>query len=223
MSDCPFFCKLKFSLLFLIIFCVSFFLFSCENSEPEVLSVTSSVVLDFENETSFAKPRLCVFVETASDARRVEFISVTCRKNNYTWIDTAPEVIGSNSQQWAGSSNLVAANDENIPFGLYDLKYSDSEGREVQTVFSVLDTESYTKVVSSKIKSLLPEGFNEKIALYDSSNVLLYYGEKKDSWKSDKEVFTLNSKTEYYRICYEAFSGGIVCLLPPVYKENFSN
>ena len=206
---------------FLLLLFVSFFLISCENSEPEILSVTSSVVFDFKDDSSFAVPRLSVFVETGSDARRVDFISVTCKKNNYTWIDTSPELISSNSTQWAGSSNLALANNDAIPFGLYDLKYSDAEGREVQTVFSVFDTEMYKNVLSTKIKTLLTEDYNEKIAIYDSSDILLYYGEKNSSWKTDEDVFSLNSKAAYYRTCYEIFSGGVIFLLPPVNKKNF--
>ena len=206
---------------FLLLLFVSFSLISCENSKTEILSVTSSVVFDFREDSSLAVPRLSVFVETGSDARRVDFISVTCKKNNYTWIDTSPELISSNSTQWAGSSNLALSNNDAIPFGLYDLKYSDAEGREVQTVFSVFDTEMYKNVLSTKIKTLLTEDYNEKIAIYDSSDILLYYGEKNSSWKTDEDVFSLNSKAAYYRTCYEIFSGGVIFLLPPVNKKNF--
>lgn len=219
MNDCPALLKIIFSFL-----CAFFALFAsgCSDSEPKLSSVEGIVVFDFEDETSAPDARLSVFAETESDAHRVEKITVSSRSTQFEWTAFEPVIIANEKKQWAGYTDFVCPAFRKIPAGLYRLVYTDGEGREVESSFSIVYPEKIGAASAADIKNVLDGEFFEQVAVFDETDALLYYGLKKESWAEDKKLFSANKGASYYRTCLVVKNATAVCILPTVYKDQRS-
>ena len=90
------------------------FMASCTQVVPEVKYSSLSVVFDYKDEKTLPSARLCVFVETVSDARRYESINVKCVQNGFTWDVNDVFKIKSYDRMYAGNTSLLVPEGEKI-------------------------------------------------------------------------------------------------------------
>lgn len=216
MSEYPSVQKIVFSVLLAVaLFCVS----GCSESDPKLLSADATVVFDFQSEHSVASSRLSVFVETESDAHRVEKISVVSRSTQYEWSAFEPVIIASDKKQWAGYTDFVCPASRQIPAGIYRFVYTDGEGREAETSFSVFYPDELVSCTASDVRAVLGDEFLEQVAVFDGNDALLYYGLKKDGWTEPAALFSSVKDSVCYRTCLVVKNATAVCVLPAIYKE----
>lgn len=192
---------------------------SCSDSTPELSSATGYVIFDYDSMESYPSMRLAAFVQTVSEVRRVEKISVFNRKNRLEWTRESPVVFSDEKSQWTGYTDFVCAKGISIPLGLYDFTYCDGEGRTEQTVFSIYYDEKNAAITAKEFLDKKPSNVIEKIALYSEQGMLLYFGDKKASWKDDALIFKTNGQSSYYRTCYKISGDNSIFMMPPVYKN----
>lgn len=217
MSDYPPFIKRIIFLIFGLF--ISNLLFSCADSTPELAGNRVFMIFEYSDMNSKPLMKLAPFVHTVSDGRRAEKISIYNKKNHLEWVSDNPVVFGDEKNQWVGYLDFVCSANKKMPLGFYDFYYEDGEGRVLQTAFSLAYDE---KLADSSAKDFLKNTTvqkKEKIALYSEQNLLLYYGERKSSWKEDSDIFKIDGRSSYYKTCYVLTSENSVYIMPPVYKN----
>ena len=206
-----------FILLISVIFCIS-----CSDSEPKVVASSSYVIFDYPDNLSNPSVRLAVFLETSSDVHRAQKFTLTSRETSFQWLCDEPVIFSNEKRKWAGYTDFVTPEDISLPGGFYDIQYVDSQDRTYNTVVSVNYQEQFEKSTVDELDSLINGKFKENVALYDGENSVLYYGDMKDSWKTEKRIFQAYPAASYYRKCLVLSFSNSILLLPPVYKDDIS-
>lgn len=212
----------KISLLFILVSLFSFFV-SCSDSEPKMISGTGYVVFDFKDTESLPSQRLSVFVEASSDVRRVSRILVSSRESSYEWSCENPLVFSEDKRKWTGYTDFVCPENVPLPLGIYDVRYFDAEERISDVIVTVMYDKDILSMTSEAAENNLSGKSNEKIAAYDRNRTLIYFDGRKDSWKSDEDIFSSLEDAESIRRVLVLFSENSICLLPPVFRETAEN
>lgn len=216
MTDVPIY-KLKFLLLLLLSFLV---FFSCSDSEPDVNSAAGFVIFDYASEKSYPSVRFAAFAETSSEIQRVSSISVKNLSTGYEWFCDNPVLLNNDRHKWAGYADFVSPRGQLIPQGSYEIVYTDAQSRSVTKTFLLQYKEKFLKTKSEKAVSLFSEEKKINICVYSEKGTLLYYGERKENWLDNKDVFKEIRDSFYYRECYIEADKSVYCLMPPCYKKN---
>ena len=197
---------------FLAIF-VSFFFFSCSDSEADVIAANATAVFDFSDEESVPATRLAVFFQVANEVQRTESFTVSSNGSGYYWTVSNPSVFTAMNKSYAYSVNLSPPSGENIAVGPYSVKYYDAAGKEDQFDFSVSYNEALVSAKSSEVKELLPSAV-ENIAIYSDSGELLFMGKAKSSWKTNEDILKDYKLAQTKRICYVTPGNTVICMMP---------
>ena len=203
-----FFCTLIFSLL-------SVLLLSCSDSTPQVSTVQSTVVFDFADEKSSPSLRLSIFAETQGDVHRAGEIRLYHEESGMEWLCKSPQKIaGNDKKSWAGHRNFVSPGEASVPQGRYTLYYDDLSGRECTADFNVSFPQEHTKLKASDFPEAINGSRTEKLSIYDASGVLIYWGERKRSWKKDSNILNDYGTAVKYRTCYYTNGSSVAYLMP---------
>ncbi len=206
----------------LLVFTVMFFT-GCSESEPALDSVKGYAVFDYKDESQNPSVRLAVFAQVSSEVRRAENIRIKNVSTGFEWNCINPSVFSDDKNQWVGYADFLSPDGIDLPIGIYNFAYTDSQEKEVNLSFSLNYDSDLIKANAEKSISLLGENPKEKYAIYSEANVLLYYGEKKQNWINDEKIFSTDVKYSYYRKIYTDRYDGVVCIMPPVYKNTKNN
>ena len=130
------------------------------------------------------------------------------------WECRNPRIISTKkNNEWAGYTNFVASEGSAIPQGAYTLYYVDMAGDESQNVFSVSYPAQLLESTATEFRDMRIDR-EENIALYDADGLLLFYGERKDSWSTNSDIKKEYGVAEKIRVCYRLYSGNAVCMMP---------
>lgn len=194
----------------------------CSESEPELVSAKGYVVFDFSDEKKAPSVRLAAFAELSSEVRRVDSIRIKNLATNLEWNCLNPAVFSNEKRQWSGYTEFLSPDGIEIPLGVYNFFYTDSQGKEVSSAFVINYDEKLAGSTPENALSFLQEDSAEQYALYSEKNTLLYYGAKKQNWSDDSKIFSFDPKTSYYRKIYIGTKKTVVCIMPPVYGKTNS-
>lgn len=210
LSDLSF---IKIALLLGVIL-LNFSLISCSHSVPEVTGAECSVVFSYNDYDSLPEAKLSVFAKSNADVRRCEVIKVYSTESQYLWETDNLRKIAQGDFQWAGNSNFIVPQYEKIPTGKYEITYVHSN-EEQQVLYTDIN---YDKNIYEKKADEIPELMNDKgtmnIAVYDSSNVLLFLGEKTDDFSTSSDILGRYNNASYYKEVWITYDNGVICLMP---------
>lgn len=175
--------------------------------------------MDWQENDGFPEQRLSVFVELASNVRRVEYLCV--KYGDYVWTVESPVLLESGGRQWAGSPRLEpppGANGTKGAFapGDYIVECVDSAGEKTEGTFFV----AYDKtLLEADVQGLLEKlpATRERYAVYSDSNELLYFDMANDRWYDDDAIFKDVKDSSFYRKAL--LSGNVVCFMPKIFKD----
>lgn len=196
---------------------IAFFV-SCSHNVPEFVETKSFVVFEYDNFEMLPKSRLSVFAEMKNDVRKTSSIKVKETKNGYTWDVSDVVIFKKDNKQWVGTSALVFPSHKQIQKGSYTLSYIDGTGNIVETVFSISFPDKLLTSNASELNSFLQE-CEERIAIFDVDENLLYFKEIKSLWQNDENIWKEMKQAFSYRKCLVASNGKFICLLPLVKKS----
>lgn len=195
------------------------FLSSCENSVPEVVSVNTLLVCDFQNEENVPSFRLSVFAESSSDVRRAASLKITNKENGYEWRIDNPIVVSGNNREWVGHTFIVYPNRSKIQMGTYDLTYTDAAGKTKETYFTLTYPEEIFSAKVKDVSKILGEGRKEYVAIFSGDGTLIYYDSRKRDWTTDDNIFSANEDASFFRVCYVNGQNNLLCMMPPVLRD----
>lgn len=202
-----------------LIFMLAVLFLSCSESDPDVISSTGYVILDYKDENSDADIRLAAFAETKSDSHRVERLEIRCAENNYRWICMDPLIFSNETKQWAGYTEFCMPLNENFKPGFYEIDYIDAQEKSVTSHFTISYDSSAFKLKSSEITEGIKINCRLYMAVYNETGTLIYYGVRKNSWKTDAMVFASVRNAAAFREYYVSNKDALVYVMPPVYKN----
>ena len=188
---------------------------SCTQVVPEVKYSSLSVVFDYKDEKTLPSARLCVFVETVSDARRYESINVKCVQNGFTWDVNDVFKIKSYDRMYAGNTTLLVPEGEKIPTGLYDIVFynADLEKVESQTTLNY-DSEFYECKSGDIPEMMRKRGGRKNIAIYDKEGKMLYYGERTDKLDDTRKIWNKYRNAASFNEVWKLPNNSVICVMP---------
>jgi len=207
--------------LFFLLMCIVFS--ACSEADPDVISSTGYLILDYKDDHSSADIKLAAFAETKSDSHRAERLEIRCAENNYRWICCEPLIFSNETKQWAGYTEFCMPLNENFKPGFYELEYIDAQDKSVKSHFNISYDSAAFKSKAEEVSESIKINCRLYVAVYNESGVLLYYGIRKNSWKTDSLIFASVRNSDSYREYYVSNKDAFVYVMPPVYKNKQKN
>lgn len=200
-----------------LVFSFGFFS-SCNQVVPDIKYGTLSIVFEYKNENELPTSRLSVFVESVSDVRRYEKISVKALQNNFIWDTSSITKIKNSDKMYAGNTNLVVPNGEIIPNGEYKLTYynADMESFEAKAYLNY-DTEIYNKTVSEISDYMRKKGGKKNIIIYDKNEKVIFYGLRNEDLDDNRKIWNKYRNAYSYREVWKSQNNSVICILPVEY------
>lgn len=183
----------------------------------DATAVQAHLILDWEDEQSLPVERLSVFVETASNVRRLESFSV--KTGDYTWNVESPIFFQSGDRQWAGWPHLEPAPNlekARFPMDNYQVECVDAAGKKDTASFSIATNAALLDANAGQVEGMIFSS-QKRVAVYSSSNELLYFDIRKNNWISDEAIFSGVKDSSYYRDVI--MTGNTLCFLPKKFKD----
>lgn len=207
--------------LFLLI--VSYSLLSCSDSVPKINNVNQSVIMDFSDEQSPAVVSLSVFIQSDSEVRKIDSLTLTNVNSSLSWTSRTIELLqGKNNKFWAGYSNFKAVQGTFFPQGRYTVLIEDKAGNESESSFILNIPEEIKKGNLKSIRAYLSGNsvqFLKNIAIYDGENNLLFLGEENENFSTDEQFIKKYPEGVKKRPVY-LINGGTVTILFPSEEIN---
>lgn len=204
--------------------CALFFMVSCSNSSPEILSIEKSLIISYRNAESLPELRLSVYGECSSDVRRVDEIRLRSVDENLLWVCENPSKIGSGSKYWAGYSDFVSASDSVFPQGKYIFSVENADGQFCESEFRLKYSQDLVGLNAGDAVEEISRRSVKKIAIYNVDDILLYYDLLPENWTDNYAVKSDYGTASKIRICYELNGERTVVMLPEmdfVNREEF--
>lgn len=191
------------------------FMASCTQVVPEVKYSSLSVVFDYKDEKTLPSARLCVFVETVSDARRYESINVKCVQNGFTWDVNDVFKIKSYDRMYAGNTSLLVPEGEKIPTGLYDVVFYNADLEKVETQTNLNYDSEFYECKSGDIPEMMRKrGGRKNIAIYDKEGKMLYYGERTDKLDDTRKIWNKYRNAASFNEVWKLPNNSVICVMP---------
>ena len=188
---------------------------SCTQVVPEVKYSTLSVVFDYKDEKTLPSARLCVFVETVSDARRYESINVKAVQNGFAWDVNDVFKIKSYDKMYAGNTSLLVPEGEKIPTGLYDIVFYNADLEKVETQTSLNYDSEFYECKSGDIPEMMRKrGGRKNIAIYDKEGKMLYYGERTDKLADTRKIWNKYRNAASFNEVWKLPNNSVICIMP---------
>lgn len=206
---------------------VFFSLLSCSDSVPKINGVNQSVIMDFSDEQSPAVVSLSVFIQSDSEVRKIDSLTLTNVNSSLSWTSRTIELLqGKNNKFWAGYSNFKAVQGTFFPQGRYTVLIEDKAGNESESSFILNIPEEIKKGNLKSIRAYLSGNsvqFLKNIAIYDGENNLLFLGEENENFSTDEQFIKKYPESVKKRPVYLINGGTITILFPSEEINNQSN
>lgn len=204
--------SISLSIIFSILIFVSV---GCSQVTPELTEANYSVIFEYADDETYPDSRLSLFMESNTDISRYERIKITALENSYIWDFKEFSKIQFAEHQWAGTTNLVVPSNEVIPTGMYEVTYYNADEKESTVYVTVsYDTSIYDLTSEELVEKMQADGATKKIAIYDSNDVLLYYGEKYSEYETARGIWNYYRHASYYYDIWCTSGDYVICIMP---------
>ena len=194
---------------------LSLFMLSCAQNSADIKQSEITVVFEYPDEENFPSARLCAFVESESDSRRSGLIQVSTQKEGFVWNSDTLVRIKNGDRFWTGYTNFVMQKNEPFPLDSYRILLQNADEQEADEVLQVEYNTSFYKLNAAQAeKHMLETGAAKKLAVYDENNVLLYYGDFKETLSSSRKIWNVYPKANYYNVIWQTMDASVICILP---------
>ena len=190
-----------------------FSLFSCSDSQADVVFATANTVFDYKDADSNPSVRLAVFFQLNNEVQRTESFEVYNQESGYSWNVNHPGVFSSLNKNYAYALSLNAPEGESLPRGNYSVKYFDAAGNEDSTDFTVNYKKELLTSTAATCREILGQS-TENLAIYDDKEQLLFMGSAKNSWKDNAAILKDYKSACWKRQCFIASSTSVICMMP---------
>lgn len=188
---------------------------SCTQVTPELTQSDYSVIFDYEDDETPPKVRFSLFMCSDSDVRRYERIKVRALETGYVWDTNSIAIVESDGMQWAGCTNIVAPENEMLPSGTYEITYYNADEKECSVKLEIKYDMDFYDVVFSALPEVMKEKHGiEKIAIYDKEHILIYFGDRKEEFRTTRGIWNVYREAETYQIIWCTRDNSVLCIGP---------
>lgn len=189
------------------LFFLCLFFYSCADTQPEIASVYSRVIYDYEAENQQPTVRLSVFAELLSDSVRLESVTVKQADGDYYWTQAPVTVLTDRQKKkkYAGYPYFLMDRNNSFENGSYILELQDKSDRVISSTFKIdLD------------KSIPSKNSNHSIYYLIISNdgAILYAGKWLPELETDEKIIKKYPTAAYYREYQFGKTRNIIYLYP---------
>lgn len=188
--------------------------FSCRQSDASVLSTSGTVVFDYVDFENPPDVRLSVFLNTEHEAQRAQQIYILSKNDGYSWRVLSPVIFFADNRNWTGHGNLRVPEGEKFSTGRYEVKYTDAQGNDAESAFILNYDEKLYESTALDFSKNVSGRLNERIVLFDKDMNIIYFGSKRNTWKTQKHVGRDFFNAAFYRKSVSNASGSLLFLLP---------
>ncbi|MCR4735645.1 MAG: hypothetical protein K5829_11635 [Treponema sp.] len=205
-----------FSFLKILFFSFPFIsFFSCSQNLPEAKYAIPTVIFDYESDDALPTGRLSIFIESVSDVRRYNTISIHSINKNYIWDTNDIVSLKLSNKMYAGYSNFVVPNGEEIPSGLYEITYINADDEKVDLKASLnYDSAFYTKTSSQIEEYMKTKRATLSIIIFNSDKKVLFFGEKKEDLNTSRKIWNKYREAAFYQDVWTLSDNSVMCVLP---------
>lgn len=192
---------------------------ACSQSLPEVRSGSCGLVLEYENMDSYPEVKLSVFLQSSSEVRRYETLSVHAMSSDYSW--TVYDVIKSteNKKSFIGYNNLIMPENLKFPTGSYNVTAKTLDDEETELDLNLNYDQSVYSVKGSDVSKFIKnKSYRKKIAAYSEDGYLLFYGPLNGDNSTIQKLAKNYSEATYYNEVYIAPNASVTFIMP---KQSF--
>lgn len=188
--------------------------FSCSQTTPDIQNATYSVIYDYKNVDEKPNARLSIFLESSSDVRRYDRIKVFSEDSQFIWDFDEIITLEKENYQFAGTTSLCPPENEIIPSGTYIITCINADEKQDELKISVSYDKDFYDIKENNVPSKMQNknGIN-KIAIYDEQNVMIYFGEKTDQMKTNRDIWNIYSNAKYYQDIWCDYKSNVICIL----------
>lgn len=204
----------KHSFLFLFIF-FALAISSCSNNVPELGNSRLSVVFDYNSLDELPKARLSVFVESVSNPRRFDTITVSSNQNEYVWQASDLILAADADKTYCGVTNFVMPANQKIPSGEYTILFrqADDEQTEIKRILSY--DKSLYETKGSDVSQVMKKFYSSRmLTIYDESKKIIYYGPRTTELLDARGIWNNYREAAEFQESWINQSGTIICNLP---------
>lgn len=188
---------------------------SCSNANPDITTVTGSVVFDYADTESYPSVRLAVFAQNTAEVQRADRLEARHIESNLVWKVKNPRIFAGSNKQYAGYTNLLPREGETIPQGAYDFLYVDAAGNEDTGRFMISYPEELLTSKSSEARKFITKTVSDNLAIYDENGMLIFFNKRKKNWKTNSDIEREMRNAFTVRQCLNTTDQSIICLMPP--------
>ena len=191
------------------------FFASCSQSVPELTKSNYSVVFDYLEGKDLPSARLSVFMESESDIRRYNRIQITSKESGFIWDFDEISKLSSNGIQWAGNTNLIVPQNEEIPEGLYEIIYYNADEKNNVVYMTIsYDTNLYSMTSEEVSEYMKSNNAISEIVIYDADGNILYFGNKTQQFSNVRGIWNTFSNADSYQEIWSTPGRFTICILP---------
>lgn len=188
---------------------------SCSQNVPELTKSNYSVIFDYLEEEKLPSARLSVFMESDSDVRRYNRIQITSKESGFIWDFDEISRLNTNGTQWAGNTNLIVPENEEIPEGLYEIIYYNADEKNDLVYMSVTyDTNLYSMTSEEVSEYMKKNNAISEIVIYDADGNILYFGTKTLNFSNVRGIWNAFSNADSYQDVWSSPGRFTICILP---------
>ena len=211
--------------IYIISLCIAALLLfiSCSQNTPEIYSTEYSVIFDYEDDQTPPSARLSIFSSSGSEVRRYRRITITSMESGYYWDTDQITKLEADKLQWAGCTNIVAPQGENLPVGRYEITYHNADDKDFMVKLDVkYDVEFYDVLLPALADFMAEKHGIEKIAVYDKEHILIYFGDRTQEFMTTRDIWNKYREAETYQVIWYTRDGKVICVTPekPVTPES---
>ena len=201
--------------ILLLITASLFYFVSCSNNAPQIQNARMTLVFDYSNYQDLPKARLSIFVETTSNPRRFETITVSSDQNEYVWEANDLILATDDTNIYCGVTNLVMPAEEVIPAGQYTILFrqSDDEVNEIKRVLTYDKALYETK--AQDLPEIMKKYYGTKmLTIYDENKNILYYGPRSAELSDARGIWNNYREAAEFQESWVNQNGSVICNLP---------
>ena len=188
---------------------------ACSSNVPELGNARLSVIFDYTSNDELPKARLSVFVESISNPRRFDSITVSSNKNEYVWEANDMILAADQEKTYCGVTNFVMPQNEQIPSGDYTIVFRQADDEQIEIKRILSYDKSLYETKGSDVPQVMKKFYSTRmLTIYDATKKIIYYGPRTSELLDSRGIWNNYREASEYQESWINQSGTIICNLP---------
>lgn len=193
----------------------SFSFLSCSNNAPDISNAKLSLVFDYKSREALPQARLSLFVESLSNPRRFDSITVSASQNDFFWEANDLIIAADAENTYCGITNLVMPQNQEFPAGDYTIVFHQADEQEKEIKRYINYDKAIYKTKADDIPALMQKlSATKMLTVYDEEKKILYYGPRTVELRDARGIWNNYRDAREFGESWITPNGNIICNMP---------